>query len=109
MCWVLSWAIEGYVFLALPLGLLTDMKRNKQKLQRRIANARGISPSTSLVSPARPAVEDVKPDTPRTELSRPEATHEVQGVAKRKYRRHPKVRENLSHLVQRRPATDYYV
>ncbi|KAF7551676.1 hypothetical protein G7Z17_g4818 [Cylindrodendrum hubeiense] len=76
---------------------------HRRKLQRRIANARGISPSASLVSPVRPAAEDVKPDTPRAEPSRPEGTHEVQGVAKRKYRRHPKPDEN----APERPPSAY--
>ncbi|KAH7170698.1 hypothetical protein EDB81DRAFT_176267 [Dactylonectria macrodidyma] len=76
---------------------------HRRKLQRRIANARGVSPSASLVSPARSAVEDAKPEPPQVELSRPEGTHEAAGVAKRKYRRHPKPDEN----APERPPSAY--
>ncbi|KAK7431066.1 hypothetical protein QQZ08_002347 [Neonectria magnoliae] len=80
-----------------------DIILDIQESDLRIANARGISPSTSLASPARPAVEDVKPDGTRPEPSRPDVTHEVQGVAKRKYRRHPKPDEN----APERPPSAY--
>ncbi|KAH7162781.1 hypothetical protein B0J13DRAFT_19778 [Dactylonectria estremocensis] len=76
---------------------------HRRKLQRRIANARGVSPSASLAPLARPAVEDVKPEPPQVELSRPEGTHEAPGVAKRKYRRHPKPDEN----APERPPSAY--
>ncbi|KAH6898304.1 hypothetical protein B0T10DRAFT_555629 [Thelonectria olida] len=76
---------------------------HRRKLQRRIANARGISPSAALVSPVRPTSEEIKHETPRTEPSRPESTQEVQGVTKRKYRRHPKSDEN----APERPPSAY--
>ncbi|KAJ3529779.1 hypothetical protein NM208_g9604 [Fusarium decemcellulare] len=76
---------------------------HRRKLQRRIANARGISPTTSLVTPARPTSEDVKPDGVLPEPSRTENHQEVQGVAKRKYRRHPKPDEN----APERPPSAY--
>lgn len=68
----------------------------RQKLQRRIANARGIAPDAALVSPTRSSVEDSRPEaaqrpdgpaTPTTD-TRDAGTTVVQ---KRKYRRHPKV------------------
>lgn len=67
---------------------------HRRKLQRRIANARGISPSASLVTPARPTSEDAKSEGVPSEPVRTETPPEGQGVAKRKYRRHPKVRSN---------------
>lgn len=76
---------------------------HRRKLQRRIANARGISPSAALASSVRPQTDDGKPDGGRTEFSRPEGTGEAQGVAKRKYRRHPKPDEN----APERPPSAY--
>ncbi|KAF7564061.1 hypothetical protein G7046_g9 [Stylonectria norvegica] len=63
---------------------------HRRKLQRRIANARGIAPSVSLASPLTPTPEDSKLDGARPELGKPESSQDGQGVAKRKYRRHPK-------------------
>lgn len=67
----------------------------QQKLQRRIANARGVAPDVALVSPTRASAEDVRNDVHRpdtlvtaTSDSRDSGTAVVQ---KRKYRRHPKV------------------
>ncbi|KPM35091.1 hypothetical protein AK830_g11491 [Neonectria ditissima] len=94
---------ESDLELVTYLVLNSVIEGAQQKLQRRIANARGISPSTSLVTPGRPAAEDVKTDGSRPEPSRPETTHEVQGVAKRKYRRHPKPDEN----APERPPSAY--
>ncbi|RSL38387.1 hypothetical protein CEP53_014912 [Fusarium sp. AF-6] len=76
---------------------------HRRKLQRRIANARGISPTTSLVTPVRPPSEEVKPDSVPPEPPRPESHQEGQGVAKRKYRRHPKPDEN----APERPPSAY--
>ncbi|RGP73788.1 hypothetical protein FLONG3_6209 [Fusarium longipes] len=76
---------------------------HRRKLQRRIANARGISPSASLVTPARQTTEEAKPDGVQTEPSRTETPPEGQGVAKRKYRRHPKPDEN----APERPPSAY--
>lgn len=72
-----------------------------QKLQRRIANARGVAPGTSLVSP-KPTSEDSKQDGTRPEPPRSEPQTEGNGVLKRKYRRHPKVRPRHSVPRERR-------
>jgi hypothetical protein len=64
-----------------------------QKLQRRIANFRGIAPDASLVSPTQSTAEElktqdaVKPEIPT--IDGREALGLI--VTKRKYRRHPKV------------------
>lgn len=63
---------------------------HRRKLQRRIANARGIAPSISLASPAKPTPEETKQQEPPKPKSRSETVTEGGGVAKRKYRRHPK-------------------
>ncbi|KAG9505923.1 hypothetical protein J7337_002896 [Fusarium musae] len=76
---------------------------HRRKLQRRIANARGISPSVSLVTPARPTSEDAKSDSVQPEPTRTELPPDGQGVAKRKYRRHPKPDEN----APERPPSAY--
>ncbi|RBR03571.1 uncharacterized protein FIESC28_11742 [Fusarium coffeatum] len=76
---------------------------HRRKLQRRIANARGISPSASLVTPARPTSEDAKSEGIPSEPVRTETPPEGQGVAKRKYRRHPKPDEN----APERPPSAY--
>ncbi|KAI1264107.1 hypothetical protein F5Y18DRAFT_436931 [Xylariaceae sp. FL1019] len=75
---------------------------HRRKLQRRIANYRGIAPSTSLVSPTRTSIEDVRNDSNRPEAGRID-TKECQTVAKRKYRRHPKPDEN----APERPPSAY--
>lgn len=80
---------------------------HRRKLQRRIANARGIAPDVALVSPTRPSVEDARaevqrpdgPATPSTD-TRDAGTAVVQ---KRKYRRHPKADEN----APERPPSAY--
>ncbi len=66
---------------------------HRRKLQRRIANARGIAPSVSLVSTLKPGSEDAKQQHVRREsAARSEAGSEsTTGITKRKYRRHPKV------------------
>uniref|UniRef100_A0A0D2XCR2 HMG box domain-containing protein n=1 Tax=Fusarium oxysporum (strain Fo5176) TaxID=660025 RepID=A0A0D2XCR2_FUSOF len=76
---------------------------HRRKLQRRIANARGISPSVSLVTSVRPTSEDAKSDSVQPEPTRTELPPEGQGVAKRKYRRHPKPDEN----APERPPSAY--
>ncbi|KHN96316.1 high mobility group protein [Metarhizium album ARSEF 1941] len=64
---------------------------HRRKLQRRIANARGIAPSVSLSSPVRPGSDESKQDGVKRDSSRPDGTAaESNGVTKRKYRRHPK-------------------
>lgn len=70
----------------------------RQKLQRRIANARGVAPDVALASPTRASVEDPrvgadvqKPEAPA--LPSTDSRENSNGVVqKRKYRRHPKVR-----------------
>ncbi|KAI1142747.1 hypothetical protein F5Y05DRAFT_408195 [Hypoxylon sp. FL0543] len=75
---------------------------HRRKLQRRIANYRGVAPEASLVSPTRLSIEDA-----RLESTRPESlkTDKADGavVAKRKYRRHPKPDEN----APERPPSAY--
>ncbi|KAL2255680.1 hypothetical protein VTK26DRAFT_2898 [Humicola hyalothermophila] len=78
---------------------------HRRKLQRRIANFRGIAPETSLVSPIHPSAEDqrahdgVKAESPRLEGR--EVVSVV--VTKRKYRRHPKPDPN----APERPPSAY--
>ncbi|KAJ4408221.1 hypothetical protein N0V82_009739 [Gnomoniopsis sp. IMI 355080] len=80
---------------------------HRRKLQRRIANARGIAPNAVLVSPIKSAAEDTpseinKPDVPAAPTNGGrEAGMAV--VQKRKYRRHPKPDEN----APERPPSAY--
>ncbi|KAK5990401.1 High mobility group protein 20A [Cladobotryum mycophilum] len=76
---------------------------HRRKLQRRIANARGIAPSASLASPVKPTAEESKPDGNRKELARRENVVDPPVVTKRKYRRHPKADEN----APERPPSAY--
>ncbi|TQV99428.1 hypothetical protein V2A60_004904 [Cordyceps javanica] len=78
---------------------------HRRKLQRRIANARGIAPSVSLVSTLKSSPEDAKQQQLRREsATRSEAGSEsTNGVTKRKYRRHPKPDEN----APERPPSAY--
>ncbi|EGY18635.1 uncharacterized protein VDAG_09161 [Verticillium dahliae VdLs.17] len=66
---------------------------HRRKLQRRIANSRGLAPEASLVSPVRASSEDTKPENPNPEPARQE-TKDTTVVTKRKYRRHPKADDN---------------
>ncbi|KAI1390208.1 uncharacterized protein F4822DRAFT_428550 [Hypoxylon trugodes] len=75
---------------------------HRRKLQRRIANYRGVAPETSLVSPTRTSIEDVRLDSNRTEPLKPEKPDGA-AVAKRKYRRHPKPDDN----APERPPSAY--
>ncbi|KAI1253075.1 hypothetical protein MGN70_005283 [Eutypa lata] len=75
---------------------------HRRKLQRRIANSRGLGPEISLVSPARTSIEDGKYDPGRSEAARPDSRDST-AVAKRKYRRHPKPDEN----APERPPSAY--
>ncbi|KAK8930362.1 High mobility group protein 20A [Metarhizium anisopliae] len=61
---------------------------HRRKLQRRIANARGIAPSVSLSSSVKSGSDESKQDEVKRDSSR--AVAESNGVTKRKYRRHPK-------------------
>lgn len=69
-----------------------------KKLQRRIANYRGVAPETSLVSPTYTSIEDVRLESNRIEPIKPEKP-DGPAVAKRKYRRHPKVRYFYSYVT----------
>ncbi|KAK3988126.1 hypothetical protein QBC44DRAFT_371452 [Cladorrhinum sp. PSN332] len=78
---------------------------HRRKLQRRIANSRGIAADASLVSPTQPSIEELRlqdqqrSDAPRLETREPG----IVIVAKRKYRRHPKPDEN----APERPPSAY--
>ncbi|KAJ6784781.1 hypothetical protein PWT90_10133 [Aphanocladium album] len=78
---------------------------HRRKLQRRIANARGIAPSVSLVSTLKTGSDEAKQQQLRREsAARSEAGSEsTNGVTKRKYRRHPKPDEN----APERPPSAY--
>lgn len=75
---------------------------HRRKIQRRIANSRGLSTDRALVSPRHsPAPpEEVKPATVRADANQTSgngsatATAPAPHGAKRKYRRHPKPDEN---------------
>ncbi|KAH8675751.1 hypothetical protein BX600DRAFT_507961 [Xylariales sp. PMI_506] len=73
---------------------------HRRKLQRRIANYRGLAPVVSLVSPTRTSIED--PSQNANKLAPPEIK-DVVASAKRKYRRHPKPDEN----APERPPSAY--
>ncbi|KAL7818170.1 hypothetical protein V8C44DRAFT_215024 [Trichoderma aethiopicum] len=67
---------------------------HRRKLQRRIANARGIDPGISLSS-VQAAIEDEKYDGSHRKREAPcHAGNGGSSTAKRKYRRHPKPDEN---------------
>ncbi|KAK3905857.1 hypothetical protein C8A05DRAFT_12364, partial [Staphylotrichum tortipilum] len=80
---------------------------HRRKLQRRIANSRGIAPEASLVSPTQSSAEDLKlqqqdavnPEPAAVEAREPAAVV----VTKRKYRRHPKPDDN----APERPPSAY--
>ncbi|KAI1804105.1 hypothetical protein F4811DRAFT_553107 [Daldinia bambusicola] len=75
---------------------------HRRKLQRRIANYRGVAPETSLVSPTCSSIEDARLDSNRSEPAKSEKLDGA-AVAKRKYRRHPKPDEN----APERPPSAY--
>ncbi|KAK1451970.1 HMG box protein [Colletotrichum melonis] len=75
---------------------------HRRKLQRRIANSRGLAPDASLVSPTRASAEEPKPETQRPDQPRLEVK-EGPVATKRKYRRHPKPDEN----APERPPSAY--
>ncbi|KAK3310078.1 uncharacterized protein B0T15DRAFT_23298 [Chaetomium strumarium] len=80
---------------------------HRRKLQRRIANSRGVAPDASLVSPTQSTAEEVKPQDvvvkaePTTTLEVRETVGVI--VTKRKYRRHPKPDDN----APERPPSAY--
>ncbi|KAK4128789.1 hypothetical protein N657DRAFT_652373 [Parathielavia appendiculata] len=79
---------------------------HRRKLQRRIANFRGIASDASLVSPTQSTAEDLKPqDYVKPEPPTVDSCREVVSlvITKRKYRRHPKPDEN----APERPPSAY--
>ncbi|KAI2636010.1 hypothetical protein GGS21DRAFT_489725 [Xylaria nigripes] len=75
---------------------------HRRKLQRRIANYRGVAPDVSLALTARPSIEDARHDANRADFGRPNGKV-APTVIKRKYRRHPKPDEN----APERPPSAY--
>ncbi|RFU73778.1 high-mobility group 20a [Trichoderma arundinaceum] len=73
-----------------------------QRLQRRIANARGIDPSVSLSS-IKAALEDAKHDGAHKKRESASHAGDNSSGPKRKYRRHPKPDEN----APERPMSAY--
>lgn len=71
-----------------------------QRLQRRIANARGIDPSISLSS-IKSTPEESKHDGAHKKREPPSHGGELIIVPKRKYRRHPKVNCVKKPLLER--------
>lgn len=76
---------------------------HRRKLQRRIANARGITPSVSLALTFKPTSDEPNQETLQRHPSRTDPGNEGNGVTKRKYRRHPKPDEN----APERPPSAY--
>ncbi|KAL7950813.1 hypothetical protein V8C42DRAFT_131425 [Trichoderma barbatum] len=75
---------------------------HRRRLQRRIANARGIDPSISLSS-IKPALEELKHDAAQKKREPPSHGGDTSGGPKRKYRRHPKPDDN----APERPMSAY--
>lgn len=74
---------------------------HRRKLQRRIANSRGVAPDAALISPTRQSTEEGRQDGPKSEASKAEGP--AAAVVKRKYRRHPKPDED----APERPPSAY--
>ena len=88
-----SSATVGYATSPLPLRAARLVLIRCQKLQRRIANYRGLQvPITTLVSPTRTSIEDAPVNGNKTAQPEPK---DGTSSTKRKYRRHPKVRPIL--------------
>ena len=71
-----------------------------QKLQRKIANFRGVAPDAALTSPTQSNTDDARGDAHRPDAPRPENREALSAaplITKRKYRRHPKVK---AHFIQ---------
>jgi len=79
---------------------------HRRKLQRKIANARGLASDAALASPRNTPSDDRHGEEPRVGYSKPESK-EGSGPhgAKRKYRRHPKPDEN----APERPPSAYVI
>jgi hypothetical protein len=81
---------------------------HRRKLQRKIANSRGLSPDRALASPTRNTPSDDRQiDDQRTGTAKAEGKEAGSGTqgAKRKYRRHPKPDEN----APERPPSAYVI
>ena len=84
---------------------------HRRKLQRRIANSRGLSSDTALESPGIVPVDDRQTEEQRVIGSKAEAKDGLTGsgigtqAVKRKYRRHPKADENAPD----RPPSAYVI
>jgi len=76
---------------------------HRRKLQRRIANSRGLGAQVSLVSPTRQSIEDGRHDINRPDLAPKSEGRDGSTSAKRKYRRHPKPDDN----APERPPSAY--
>jgi hypothetical protein len=80
---------------------------HRRKLQRKIANSRGLSSDRALGSPRNTPSEDRQPEEPKTGVAKAD-TKDGGGAAhgaKRKYRRHPKPDENSPE----RPPSAYVI
>lgn len=80
---------------------------HRRKLQRKIANSRGLSSDRALASPRNTPTDDRPSDEPKSSNSKVESkegSNTSQG-AKRKYRRHPKPDEN----APERPPSAYVI
>lgn len=80
---------------------------HRRKLQRKIANSRGLSSDRALASPRQTPSDDRPAEESRTvgpKVDNKDGTTPVQG-AKRKYRRHPKPDEN----APERPPSAYVI
>ncbi|KAI1845718.1 hypothetical protein JX266_008083 [Neoarthrinium moseri] len=76
---------------------------HRRKLQRRIANYRGVAPAASLVSPARTSIEESSAANTNKPLQPEVKDAGSVSSTKRKYRRHPKPDEN----APERPPSAY--
>ncbi|KAI0136631.1 HMG box protein [Xylariales sp. AK1849] len=75
---------------------------HRRKLQRRIANHRGLASVAVLLSPTRSSIEDPSANASQTTLHT-ETKERTAASAKRKYRRHPKPDQN----APERPPSAY--
>jgi len=79
---------------------------HRRKLQRKIANSRGLSSDRALASPRHTPSEDRQPEEQRAGGTKADAREGgAAHGAKRKYRRHPKPDEN----VPERPPSAYVI
>lgn len=97
-----SSATVGYAVSPLPPRAARLVLIRCQKLQRRIANYRGLQvPIATLVSPTRTSIEDAPVNGNKAPQPEPK---DGTSSTKRKYRRHPKVRLNPSDATLRGPC-----